>query len=164
VPSVPPHFADYRSFWFLVAGGPLGILALAGVVRGGKRLAARVRARAESRATFVRKTIGEARNAARKNDHAGVASAVERAVYASIEEGLGLRARAVLRDKLDFELAEHGADRALAEETVKLLDLCETLKFAGNANQDFRSILERASSVADRLARVDRRERRKKAA
>jgi hypothetical protein len=159
VASVPQRLTDYRLFWFLVAGGPIGVLALAGAARGGKRLATRLRARAESRATFVRKTIGEARSAAKNNDHAGVASAVERALYASIEEGLGIRARAVLRDKLNIELTRHGADHALAEETVKLLDLCETLKFGGTTNEDFRSVLERASSVADRLARVERRKR-----
>jgi hypothetical protein len=164
VASSPARITDYRVFWLLIAGGPLGVLALAGAVRGGKRLATRLRTRAESRATFVKKTIGEAHTAARKNDHAGVASAVERAVYASIEEGLGLRARAVLRDRLDFELVECGADPALADEAVKLLDVCETLKFGGSAGEDFRSIVDRASSVTNRMVRVDRKEKGKKAA
>jgi hypothetical protein len=162
--TAPARLADHRGFWFLIAGGPLGVLALAGAVRGGRRLAAQMRARAESHATFVKKTIGEARTAAQKNDQAGVASAVERAVYASIEEGLGLRARAVLRDKLDLELVESGADPALADEAVKLLDVCEALRFGGKPGEDFGSIVERASSVASRMARVDRKEGRKKAA
>jgi hypothetical protein len=162
--SPQARLPDYRIFWFLVAGGPLGVLALAGTVRGGRRLAARMRARAESRATHVRRAIGDGRNAALKNDAAGVASAVERAIYASIEEGLGLRARAVLRDKLDLELVDGGADQTIAKETVALLDLCETLKFGASAQQDYGSILDRASAVADRLARVDRKERRRKAA
>jgi hypothetical protein len=113
---------------------------------------------------FVRRTIGEGRRAAQENNRAGVASAVERAIYASVEEGLGIRARAVLRDRLELTLVEQGADAALARDTVSLLDLCETLKFGGTPDDDLPAILERAASVSDRLVRVDRRARPKEAA
>jgi hypothetical protein len=155
--AVPPRVTDHRWFWLLIAGGPLGVLAMVGAVRGVRRFAAHIDARAESRATFVRRTMSEARRAAEQNDRAGVASAVERAIYASIEEGLGLRARAVLRDRLESELAQHGADPALAKETVGLLDVCETLKFGGSDGKNLRSVLEQASAVADRVARTDRK-------
>lgn len=162
--TVPPRVTDNRWFWLLIAAGPLGVLAMVGAVRGIKRFAAHLDARTESRATFVRRTMSEARRAADQNDRAGVASAVERAIYASIEEGLGLRARAVLRERLESELAEHGADPALAKETVGLLDVCETLKFGGSTGENLRSVLEQASAVADRVARADRKARAKKAA
>jgi hypothetical protein len=158
------ELTDHRWFWMLLAICPLGVLGSAGVVRSGRRLANSLREREASRATFVRRTMGEARNAAKKNDRAGVASAVERAVYASIEEGLGLRARAILRERLEHELVAAGANASLAAEAAGVLDACEALKFGSGSDQELGAILDRASSLASRLTRVDKRAPRKQAA
>jgi hypothetical protein len=164
VAATPKRFTDHEWFWLLLVMAPFGVLSVSGAVHGGRRLAAHLRARAESRATLVRRTIGEARQAAKANDPAGVASAVERAIYTSIEEGLAFRARAVLRNRLELELTDHGADAALAKDAVALLDACEALKFGSSAERDLDSILGRASSIAARLGRADRKSPRKKAA
>lgn len=164
VPTVGRMLTDARWFWALLALGPLGVLSLTGCVYGARRLADTWRARRESRTTFVRRTIGEAQTAAKKNDRAGAVSAVERAIYASIEEGLGLKARAVLRERLEAELVRSGAGAQLAQEVVEVLDVCEKLKFGEGSNGELGRILERASSVARRLTRVDRRPAGKKAA
>lgn len=163
-PVAAKELTDFRWFWLFLAGGPLGMVVLRGATGTAKAVSRRLRARAESRATYVRRTMSEAQHAAKKNDLAGAAAAIERAVYAAVEEGLGLRARAVLRSELESELVTRGADAKLAKEIVALLDACETLRFGGAPADGLGKTLERASSVALRLARVDRKAPRKEAA
>jgi hypothetical protein len=83
-----------------------------------------------------------------------VAGAVERAVYIAIEDKLGLKARAVLRDSLREKLVRAGADGALAAELVDVLAACDALRFAGG--DDANGVIERAVSALSRLPRASR--------
>lgn len=151
-----PHEAltDRSVFWVLLAGGPLSVLALRGIGDLTKRLRSRLSERAVSRTVVARRALEEAKAAAANRDGAAVASAVERAVYTTIEDRLGLKARAVLRSNLHRELERAGAGADLAVETVALLDECEELRFGGPNGASLDSVTGRATSIASRLARA----------
>lgn len=153
--ATPPEPLTERSlFWALLLGGPLSVIALRGIGDLAKRLRARLSNRASSRTAVARRALEEAKAAAANRNGGVVASAVERAVYATIEDRLGLKARAVLRGDLSRELERAGAATELAVETVALLDECEGLRFGQSNGATLDSVTSRAASVASRLSRT----------
>lgn len=93
-----------------------------------------------------------------------MAAAIERAIYAIVEERLGLRARAVLRQELRRELAQAGATDELAAEIVSVLDECETARFGGGAASGLDALVDRASAVVSKIGRAPSRSRKERAA
>jgi hypothetical protein len=87
--------------------------------------------------------------------------AVERALYESLEEATGLKARALLRSELPRRLEEAGAPPEVARELVELLHECDLLRFASTeAALDPRGLVERASELVLKIARNRRPVRR----
>jgi hypothetical protein len=148
------HLTDSRGYFGLLAGGPLAVVALGGLTELGRRLKRRFQLRQQSLLTASRRALAEARDGASRGDRAVVAGAVERALYISIEDKLGLKARAVLRQSLRDKLVQAGADGALSAEIVDILDGCDALRFAGA--EDAKNIIDRAASAVSRLPRASR--------
>ncbi|HVW30790.1 MAG TPA: BatD family protein [Polyangiaceae bacterium] len=153
-PAAPRHLTDSKNFFGLLAGAPLAVVALGGLAELAGRLRRRLAARGQSLSAASRKALLDARAAAARRDQAGVAGAVERAVYLSIEDKLGLKARAVLRADLDRKLEKAGAERAVASELVDVLDACDKLRFSTGDASDAGSVIERASRAIARLPRA----------
>lgn len=148
------HLTDTRSFWLLVALGPLSVLGLRGIVELSRRARRRFESRARSTSTLVKKALADARTAASAKDAGPVAGALERAVYASIEARLGLKGRATLRHRLHAELVLHGADDELAKDIVTVLDDCDRLRFAEGTGLGPSELVTLATSVVTRLDRA----------
>ncbi len=157
-PMSPPrrHLTDRGGYFALLFGGPAAVIAVGGLVELLGRLRKRWAARGRSAAALSRRALLEAKEAAKRSDAFGVAGAVERAVYSTIEERLGLKARAVLRERLAAELSLRGSDGALSSDIVAVLDACDTLRFASGPEATPDKIIEQGASVVARLARAAR--------
>lgn len=153
---------DSRAFWAALGGAPLAVLVLAGLSRLARKIRAARGSRTESFTAVARRAIADAEGAASRGDASAVAAGVEKAVYTAIEGKLGLKARAVLRDRLAPELAKSGADEPLAREVTAVLDRCEHLRFAGNgssgngngAEASTKELVAQAAAVVSRLGKV----------
>jgi hypothetical protein len=152
----PRHMTDTRGYFALLAGGPLAVIALGGLAELMGLLRKRWAVRRKSLSAAARRALADARAAAAKNDTSGVAGAVERALYTAIEDRLGLKARAVLRQGLAEKLERAGADGALAGEIVAVLDACDALRFTSGEATSSGKLVERAASAVDRLPRTAR--------
>jgi hypothetical protein len=150
----PRHFTDSKGYFGLLAGGPLAVLALGGLAELAGRLKRRFALRRQSLSTASKRALMEAREGASRGDRAAVAGGVERALYTAIEDKLGLKARAVLRDSLREKLVQAGADGTVSAEIVDILGACDALRFAGG--DDANGVIDRASSAVSRLPRVSR--------
>jgi hypothetical protein len=151
------HLADRAWFWAALLGAPLFVLLARAAVLVEQGIRRRRGARGESQKTQIRRALADARDAAEKGDAASVASAVERAVYTSLEAALGLKARAVLRAELTSELERRGADPALARDVVKVLHACDELRFGAPSELGPKALVELSEAVVARTQRVTRR-------
>jgi hypothetical protein len=113
----------------------------------------RFRTQSSSHAAVARRALEEAHAAAERKEGALVASAVERAIYTTVEDRLGLKARAVMRNRLAAELEQSGAERALATETVTVLEACDGLRFGGRGDES-PEVVAKARSIVSRMARA----------
>jgi hypothetical protein len=156
VPASGGHLTDSRAFWALLACAPMSVVVLGGLAELTRRVRRRMSHRAESLGTLARRALDAARAAESTNDRVAVAGAVERAVYTSIEDRLGLKARAVLRTELRARLGSAGADDALAQDVATLLDACDALRFAGGPEASPGRVVEQGASVVARLERLRR--------
>jgi hypothetical protein len=155
-PATPRRLTDSKGFFGVVAGAPLAVVALGGLAELAGRLRRRLAARGRSLSAGSRKALLDARTAADRRDNAAVAGAIERAVYLSIEDRLGLKARAVLRADLREKLQKAGAEPAIATELVDVLDACDKLRFSSGDTSDAGSAIHRASKAIARLPRAAR--------
>jgi len=155
-PATPRHLADSKSFFGAVAGAPLAVVALGGFAELAGRLRRRLAARGRSLSAASRKALLDARTAADHRDQAAVAGAIERAIYLSIEDRLGLKARAVLRADLRGKLEKAGVEPAVASELVDALDACDKLRFSSGDANDAGAAIDRAAKAIARLPRAAR--------
>jgi hypothetical protein len=154
VPPPSMHRMDTPAFWAVLLGGPVAMLTLRGLWLVGAATRRRLSVRAGSRGAFARKALLEARQAAVARNAAQVAFAVERAVYATIEDRLGLKARAILRDQLAATLTRCGVDAGLAKDVTGILDASDTLRFTSSSEASPEALVERATDIVARLART----------
>jgi hypothetical protein len=154
--AAPRHLADGVGFFGFVAGAPLAVMALGGLAELASRLRRRLAARGRSLSSATRKALADARSAADRRDQAATAGAIERAVYLSIEDRLGLKARAVLRADLRERLEKAGAESAAAAELVDVLHACDELRFSSADASNAGSAIDRASKAIARLPRAAR--------
>jgi hypothetical protein len=155
----PAELADSRAFWAALVGAPLLVVLLAGLARALARVRAARGLRTESFTAVARRAIADAQGAASRGDAGAVAAGVEKAVYTTIEGKLGLKARALLRERLAPELARNGADEPLAKEITDVLDRCESLRFANGGNgatPATKALVTHAAAVVSRLGKVNR--------
>jgi hypothetical protein len=168
VPGKPAELTDSRAFWAALTGAPLLVLLLAGLARLFAKLRAQRGSRTESFTAVARRAIADAQGAATRGDAGAVAAGVEKAVYTTIEGKLGLKARALLRERLAPELARNGADEPLAREVTAVLDRCEDLRFSGNGKSNGdpapKELVAHAAAVVSRLGKVTRPAHREPAA
>ncbi len=127
----PLRWADRPWFWLLLAAGPLGVVAGAGVVRVGGKLSARWRSQRASLATQCSRALLDAKQASLAGDAAATASAGERALFLALEQATGIRARGVLRGELRERLTASGAAERLTDEICELLDRFDEVRFTG---------------------------------
>ena len=72
--------------------------------------------------------------------------------------GTGLKARAFLREELTRALGEAGVPSAVTNDTLSLLDACETLRFTeGTSGPSPSELAGRARAAATELARKRKR-------
>jgi hypothetical protein len=156
VPASPRYWADQSTFWGLLGGAPVGVVGLGALTWLVRRWRERRGTRTESFAAVARRAIADAAGAAKRGDVGAVAAGVEKAVYTTIEGKLGLKARAVLRERLAPELARNGADEPLAHDVTQVLDACDSLRFAATDAPASKALVARAVAVVSRLGKVSR--------
>lgn len=157
--AAPPlPFTDGAAFWAFLLGAPLAVLLTGSGLTLGRRATERLRARRSDPDRLAQDALREADEAARAGKPGETASAVERALFRAIEAGTGLKARAFLRDELTQALGEAGVPSAVTNDTLSLLDACETLRFTeGTSGPSPSDLAGRARAAATELARKRKR-------
>jgi hypothetical protein len=150
----PEPLTERRALWMLLLLGPCLVVLSRVLLSASSRIRGRLARRASSKSALSQKALEEARLAAMKTEPAAVAAAVERAIYWTIEDRLGLKARAVLRGELSQTLESAGGSKDMAEATVALLSECERLRFGGASTEDLTSIASKATRVVGQITRV----------
>ena len=150
----PAPFTDGLRFWLLVLGAPIAV-ALGGLGRevGGRIQRHRTRS-LSSPARLAQEALRAADAAARGSEIAKTASAIERALFLSVEASTGIRARALLKGDLKTALAEAGVADATIERALTLLDACESARFTGKAGEHPpKELVVQARALVAELAR-----------
>lgn len=146
------HLADRPWFWALLVAGPLGVITAGAGSKLFARLRERARARRHAHETVAAEALRGAASAAAQGDGAATASAVERAVFTTIEGASGLKARAVLKDELARALCEVGYAEDLAKRTEQLLKDCDVVRFTGDTETSgARELAAQAAEIVQRL-------------
>jgi hypothetical protein len=128
------YLADAAPFWWLLGLGPGLVLGAFGLFALSARLRRKLAQREQSQATHATRALGDARSALSGSELRTVASAVERALYNSIEWATGIKARGALRSELPGELTRAGLPAELARRVGELLDASNQLRF-GDADR-----------------------------
>lgn len=147
------HLADRPAFWLALLLGPTLVLTAAGVQRAGRALQRAWRKRDSSEGAQALQALKEAKSAHSAGDYAGVASGIERALYRALGAATGLRLRAVLRSELAATLVTAGVERALADESVALLDTCDHIRFARGQGVDLDARMRAAEALIRQLTK-----------
>lgn len=148
---------DKRWFWPLLALGPLSILMLGASVRVFVAVRRYRKARDQAHETRAGDALRHARQAANAGDGAATASAVERALLLAVEAATGLRARAVLRDRLGETLEQTGLSSEVATDIVELLKHCDGTRFGGSVDEiSPRALVEQGEALVRRITRKRR--------
>lgn len=130
-PFTPSTHWSHAS-WVLpsMVGLPLGLVVTQ--LASARLLAAwrRRRARGSSLSGQANTELGKASELLASGERDAAVSALDRAIFLAIENATGLKARAILRDKLTEALGAAGVDGALATRLVDLLSQLEAWRFA----------------------------------
>jgi hypothetical protein len=127
------------------------VLAVSGGTRAFRRARGRWTARKVERASGPAAAARDAAHAVESGDHGAAASAVERAIYLTIERQTGLKARGILRENLAEVLGSQGVVTEDAEEVVRLLSDCDRMRFGRLAAEDLRDLVPRATRIVEAL-------------
>jgi hypothetical protein len=147
------YLADGALFWWLIGLGPGLVLGASGLVVLSSRVRRRLSQREQSHATHATRALGDARSALSGAELRPMASAVERALYNSIEWATGIKARAVLRAELPRELTRAGLPDELARRVAELLDASNQLRFADADRARAEALLSEAEALVKQLVR-----------
>jgi hypothetical protein len=147
-------FTDSTWYWASLGLGPLLIAMTSASLRlvaGVRRRLARQRDDVQSQAA---RALEAARKASAKGDGKLALGEVERALFLSVQGATGLKARGMLRHELADKLGQLGFNEQQVSELAKLLEHCETTRFAGaDANANATELVERARKLCSQLAR-----------
>jgi len=147
------HLADRAGYFWLVALGPLLVLALAALLRVSQRVRSGLLQREQSQATHATRALGDARQALGGEELRTVAHAAERALYNAVEWATGVKARAVLRADLQRVLSGAGLPEPLAARVGELLDACGQLRFGAPDRARATALLADVEAVVKQLVR-----------
>lgn len=134
--SLSPFFAltkpitDSRTYWLGIFGAPLAVLLVSSLARGVHSVRARMSAKRASAASALEQAFDDAKAAQKAGDGRQAASAIDRAIYLSVELATGLKARALLLDEIPAALEARGIEAALAQRVRELLASVEAIRFA----------------------------------
>ncbi len=152
-PHQPTFWTEQPAFWAGIFGSPvLCTLAIAGQ-RIAKRLKEK-RANTKSRPDRIaRDRIRAAEEACKGEDGKSAASAVARALEATVLARTGVNLRGAAGDAAIAELERASVGRGASEEVVRLLRDCEDARFSpdGVTVAAARALWARANDVFDRL-------------
>jgi hypothetical protein len=133
VSAAPNSLTDSSAYWWSLFALPLSVPALAALARALRATSERLRKRELGGTARVRSLLVRARRVA-SQDRAAAALDYERALYESLESGVGIKARGVLRGELTKQLERAGIDSARSEETTRAIADLETLRFTGEGD------------------------------
>lgn len=153
-PSAPrTYLADRPLFWWSLGALPLGVVAVAGLGAGVRRLRRRLSEREDSPATHARRALAEASRAAGGGDVGRAASALERAVYSAIEWATAVRARAFMRSELGPTLERAGLAAPAASRSVELLERIAQMRLGALDAKAVDATLRQAETLVRELVR-----------
>lgn len=147
------YLADRAAYFWLVALGPVLVLALTASLRLATRVRRGLSRREQSQATHATRALGDARQALGGDELRPVASAAERAIYNAVEWATGVKARAVLRADLPRVLSDAGLPEPDAARVGELLDACGQLRFGGADRARAAALLGDVEALVKQLVR-----------
>ena len=128
------YVTDSLWYWLALIISPVSVALFGAGFSVLRRVRASARAWRDSLDRHAKVSLAEAKKAVSEGKPADAASAIERAVHASIERGTGLKSRGILRDSLHDALTDEGIDAATADQVVELLAALESLRFDPEAD------------------------------
>ena len=141
-----------KHFWSLLLLGPVGVAASMGLRSlGGKGLLIWSQRR-DSAKRRILEQIRTAKALLARDDAAGAAGALERALHMAIEAATGLRARGIVRNQLSQALIEAGLAPDASEVAVDIFDACDAVRFTSESSTRLVDILQRAESLVQQLS------------
>lgn len=153
-----PVPSDSPWFWWSVVGGPGAVLLARGLGAHYARLRRRLERRRSSAGRQARDALQRARTALAQQQPAKAATALESALFATIEEQTSLKARGMLRSDLTRALQSLGYRAEVAHGAASLLDELDSARFAG-ALADTTTWHERVEKLMEQLMRSRSRRR-----
>lgn len=150
------YLASRPLYWLSLLGVPLLTLLGFALVDAGRLVQRRLRERRGSLAAALDVALAQLARAASGTDASATASASERALFTSIEQGTGLKARGILKAELPAALQARGVEPDLAARAGALLDHCDELRFAGEA-ADLPKLAAEARELCRKLAALELR-------
>ncbi len=149
------RLSDQHLFWLLLFAGPLAVVLGAGARSAKNRLSDNRLRRKSDQKTAANRAIADARRAAGERDAGKTASAIERAIFSAIEAATGRKMRAVLKSELASELSNAGLSSEMAEEVVRMLELCDDLRFTGAQDTEASDdLVRRAQELTTAVAKT----------
>lgn len=145
------YWPGQLGYWLLVLGLPLAAWLGFAVSDFSKLLAKRARERRGSLAAALDEAETQLAATARSGNAAATAGAAERALFVAIEKGTQLKARGILKSQLASTLSETNVPPDLSQATARLLDRCDQLRFAGEA-EDLSSFAAEVQKTCAALA------------
>jgi hypothetical protein len=153
-PAASKPLTDQPAYWLILAGSPLTVLMFGAGAWLTNKVGLRVKQSRSSLSRRLSDAVRDARAAARTADTRAAASAVERAIHASIEGATGLRSRGMLRQELLQGLTDQGIEAAVAERVAELLERCDRVRFEPEAGDTaLRELVDQGVELASSLAR-----------
>jgi hypothetical protein len=153
-PRARDPLTDKPFYWMGLFGLPVAVVAGSLGSRGMKRMRQQLAARRAGAERGIDKELAEARDAKKNGDRMVIAASLDRAIYLAIERATGLRARALLLAEVPRALEERGVTTELAAEIGQVLAAIESLRFVPDGGPDAGDLVDRASAIIRRLARV----------
>ena len=152
VPEARRYWADERHFWSLLLLGPLGVAVSMGLRSLGRKGSHFLSQRRDSVKRRTLEQIRSAKERLARDDAAGAASSLERALHMAIEAATGLRARGIVRSELSQALIEAGLAPDAAEFTVGVLDTCDAVRFTSESSAGLSDALPRVETLVQDLS------------
>jgi len=153
-PHAREPLTDKPFYWIGLFGAPCAVVMGSLGSRGLRRLRSRLAERRGSAERGIDQALAQAREARKREDRAGLATALERAVYLAIERATSVKARALLVDDIVSALEHRKVPSDLASEIRELLSSIETTRFAPEAAPPVGELADRVAGAVRRMGRL----------
>jgi len=140
--------------WLLLMLTPLSMLLLRGGLELGRRSSVWLATRRRAPKVLIAKQLDLAQSLI-SSDPPGAASALERALYLTIDAKFTIKARGMLRPELEALLAKQGVSEVLRQQISNCLETCDSVRFAPLSAATMTDLFTRTRTTVDEVMTRD---------